>query len=66
MSQNTIDCPNPETFDQGSAVEPTKMRYDVILRARRDIREGLYDDDAKVESLLAGCMDRIVGDTQES
>ncbi|MEM9347432.1 MAG: hypothetical protein AAGB26_12520 [Planctomycetota bacterium] len=66
MNQNTIDYPSLETTDRDPAFKPAKLRYDLIVRARQDIRAGRYDDDARIEELLAGCMDRILGDTQQA
>ncbi|MEM6257970.1 MAG: hypothetical protein AAF711_15830 [Planctomycetota bacterium] len=66
MNQNTIDYPGFEATDQCPAPRAAKIRYDLIVRARQDIREGLYDDDARIQEMLAGCMDRIVADTQQA
>ncbi|MEM9108954.1 MAG: hypothetical protein AAGC72_02920 [Planctomycetota bacterium] len=66
MNQNTIDYPGFEATDQGPAPRAAKIRYDLIVQARQDIREGLYDDDARIQEMLAGCMDRIVADTQQA
>ena len=65
MSQTTMDCQGQETVDS-DAVASARMRYDLIVRARQEIRAGLYDDDARIEQMLAGCMDAIVDDTQSA
>ena len=62
MSLHTMDCPASDTLDTMSAVDTTRMRYDLIVRARREIREGRYDNDAEVERMLDACMDQIAQD----
>jgi len=62
MSPQTIDCPASETIDTPQADETARMRYDRIVRARRDIRAGRYDNDAEIDRMLDACLGRIAND----
>lgn len=66
MTQNLIDCPSPETFENTQASELVRMRYDLIVRARREISAGRYDRDAEVDRMLDTCMDRLLSDVQSA
>ena len=62
MSVHTIDQPATDAPGSSKPTESASMRYDKIVRARRDIRAGRYDDDAFVDQLLDQCMGRIAED----
>lgn len=64
MSQQTIDCPAVDSTSHAAASEPERMRYDLIVRARREIRAGRYDTPAAMDRMLDLCMDRIVEDVR--
>ena len=64
MSLHTIDCPASEAIETTAHAEPARMRYDLIVRARREIREGRYDNGAEIDRMLDECMDRIADDVQ--
>ena len=60
MPQHTIDCPAQETLDTPPAGGPVRMRYELIVRIRREIQAGLYDNPARVDRMLDACVGRIV------
>jgi hypothetical protein len=64
MSQNTIDCPSSELHDSDSGFESTRLRYDLVVRARQAILSGRYDNDAAIEQMLVDCVDDIVEDVR--
>lgn len=66
MSQNTIDCHSPKLHDSDSGFESTRLRYDLVVRARQAILNGRYDNDAAIEQMLVGCVDDIVEDVRDA
>ena len=62
MPPHTIDCPDTDAADPAHESQPTNMRYDMIVRARKEIRAGLYENEAYVDHLLDCCVDRIASD----
>lgn len=70
MSLHTMDCSALNTLDTAPApacspVDLTRMRYDRIVRARREILEGRYDNATEVDRMLDACMDHIALDISE-
>lgn len=70
MSIPTIDRSPLNTLDTAPeparpAVDLTRMRYDRIVRARREILEGRYDNATEVDRMLDACMDHIASDIRK-
>lgn len=70
MSLHASECePLDELMERlgpaDAVVEEDGLRWELIQRARRDLRVGLYDDKQHVDSLLDACLDSIIQDGSE-